>query len=167
MLADLTTQILLGLLNWCHLLATVTWIGAIVTFALAVTPSAKEALPPPMIGKLFGSIMKRFRPLVYLSIVTFLFSGMAMTLLDEDYFGFLDLSTPWAVVMLIKHAIVGIFILLAIYNFEVFAPKVSRVAAKGPSPELERLQKFQERFAKVGLLVAIVILLLTGIATAL
>ncbi|MFQ5759217.1 MAG: CopD family protein, partial [Candidatus Bathyarchaeia archaeon] len=114
-----------------------------------------------------GSVMKRFRPLVYLSIVTFLFSGIAMTLLDENYLGFLDLSTPWAVVMLIKHVIVGIFIYLAIYSFEGLAPKVAEVAAKGPSPELARLQRLQMRGAKIGLGLGIVILLLTGIATAL
>jgi uncharacterized membrane protein len=120
-----------------------------------------------MIGKLFGSVMKRFRPLVYFSILAFLFSGIAMTYLNENYTGLLDLSTSWAVVSVIKHVAVGIFMVLAVYNFEVFAPKVAAVAAKGPSPELARLQKVQKRFAKVGLLVAVVILLLTGISTAL
>ena len=166
-MTDLITQILLSFSNWGHLLATVIWIGGIITFGLVVTPSAKETLAPPMMGKLFGAVMKRFRPLVYFSIIVFMFSGIAMMYLNENYTGLFDLGTSWAVVSLIKHAAVGIFIGLAVYNFEVFAPKVNEVAAKGPSPELAKLQKFQQRFAMVGLLVAVLILLLTGISTAL
>jgi len=165
--ADLIIQIVLALSNSVHLLATAIWIGGIMAFSLVVTPSAQETLPPPMIGKLFGSAMKRFRPLVYFSIFAFLISGIAMTYLSENYTGFLDLSTSWAVLSLIKHVVVGIFMVMAVYNFEVFSPKVAAVAAKGPSPELAELQKSQKRFAKVGLLVAILILILTGISTAL
>lgn len=167
MLADLATQILLGLLNSCHLMATVAWIGGIVTNALVLMPSAQEALPPPMVGKLMGSVMKRFRFLVYLSIVTFLLSGILMTLLDPNYVGLLDLGSMWAVIILIKHVVVAIFIYFAIYAFEVLAPKVAEAAAKGPSPELARLQKRQMRGAKMGFVLAIVIIILTGFATAL
>ncbi|MHA2231393.1 MAG: DUF4149 domain-containing protein [Candidatus Hodarchaeales archaeon] len=166
-MADLITTILLALSNIAHLLATVIWIGGLTTFGLAVTPSAEETLSPPMMGKLFGSVMKRFRPLVYFSILAFLFSGIAMTYLNENYTGLLDLSTNWAVVSVIKHVAVGIFMVLAVYNFEVFAPKLAAVAAKGPSPELARLQTVQKRSAKIGLLVAVIILIITGISTAL
>lgn len=166
-MADPITQIILAISNSVHLLATVIWIGGIMTFGLVISPSAQETLLPPMIGKLFGSVMKRFRPLVYFSILAFLFSGIAMTYLNENYTGFFDLSTSWAVVSVIKHVAVGVFVVLAIYNFEVFSPKVNAIAAKGPSPELQRMQTLQQRLAKIGLSIAVVILLLTGISTAL
>ncbi|MHA1962624.1 MAG: hypothetical protein ACW99U_20725 [Candidatus Thorarchaeota archaeon] len=47
------------------------------------------------------------------------------------------------------------------------APKVAKMAAQGPSPELAKFQQLQMTVAKVGFVMAMLILLLTGIQTAL
>jgi len=51
--------------------------------------------------------------------------------------------------------------------FYIISPKCGKLAAKGPSPELVRLQKLQMMAAKMGLFLSVIILLITGFATAL
>ncbi len=158
-------QIILGLLNWLHLTATVVWFGAMTTNAFIIVPSVGASLEPPAAGKLMNAIMKRFRLLVYVSILILLTTGVIITSIMNP--AFIDLATEWGIVSLIKHVVIAITIIAVLYSFEVLAPKVARVAAQGPSPELAQLQKIQMNVAKVGLFMASVILFLVGIQTAL
>lgn len=158
-------QILLGILNWLHLTATVLWFGAMTTNTLVVVPSAGAALEPPAVGKLMSTIMKKFRPLIYVSILILLTTGVIITSIMNP--AFIDLATEWGIVTMIKHVFIAIAVIATLYSFEVLAPKVARVAAQGPSPELAQLQKLQMNVAKVGLVMAMVILFLVGIQTAL
>ena len=57
--------------------------------------------------------------------------------------------------------------LLAVYSFEVLAPKVAKLAAKGPSPELLKAQKLQLRLASTGFALGLIILLLIAIVLSL
>ncbi|MGQ9469701.1 MAG: hypothetical protein ACUVTD_07800 [Nitrososphaerales archaeon] len=57
-------------------MATVIWIGGMATNLLVLLPSMREALEPPIMGKLMGSVMKRFRPLVYASMIILVASGI-------------------------------------------------------------------------------------------
>ncbi len=158
--------IALSVMNWLHLIATVVWIGGIGTNLLVLMPSMRESLEPPMIGKLMGAVMRRFRRLVYASIFVLGVTGVLMNLLDENYLGLMKLGNLWSQITLIKHIFTAALIFLAVYAFEGLGPKVSKLAVKGPSPELARLQKLQIKLATTGLIMGIIILLLTGIATA-
>lgn len=165
-MSDSVKLILLSGVNWLHLIATVFWIGAASTNLLILLPSMKEVLEPPSMGKLMGAVMKRFRTLVYISMVVLGVTGIVMNLLNKNYLGPFQFTNLWSWVTLIKHVFTAVLIILVIYAFERFAPKVSRLAAKGPSPELAQLQKKQIRLATMGLVLGIIILLLTGIITA-
>ena len=158
--------IILSLVNWLHLAATVTWLGAMVTNIFVLMPAARESLEPPVMGRLFGSFMKRFRPLVYICIITLAVTGVTMMVLNRHYLGALDFGNLWTKLLLVKHVLIIIMVVMVVYAFEVLAPKVGRVAAAGPSPELAKLQKLQMRVGAAGLVIALVVLLLTSIITA-
>ncbi len=158
--------ILLSVINWLHLVATVTWIGALVTNMVVLMPAARESLEPPVMGRLFGSFMKRFRSLAYICILTLLVTGVVMMLLNRHYLGRLDFGNLWTQLLLVKHILIIVMVVMVIYAFEVLAPKVGRMAAAGPSPKLAQLQKFQMRVGAAGLIIALVVLLLTSIITA-
>jgi len=79
---------------------------------------------------------------------------------------FMQFTNLWSTISSIKHIFIIIVVILVIYAFEGLGRKVSRLAQKGPSPELAGLQKKQIIFSKVGLVMAIIILILTGILTA-
>ncbi len=156
----------LAVINWLHLMATVLWIGGMAVNILVLMPSMKEGLEPSAAGKFTPLVMKRFRRLVYSSIIVLVATGVSMMLFSRSYLGPLELGNAWSQVLLVKHIFVTVLIIIAVYAFQVLAPKVARVAAKGPSPELAGLQKLQVRLAVSGLLVGIIILFLTGLTTA-
>lgn len=111
--------------------------------------------------------MKRFRRLIYGSILLLLLSGVPMTLLNENYLGAFQFGNTFSQLILVKHIFVTVLILLSVYAFEILAPRVAKLAAKGPSPELARLQRLQLRLAATGLLLGIIILILISTALAL
>lgn len=157
---------LLSFANWIHLAATVAWIGAITSNILILLPAAKIALEPPAMGRLLGVVMKRFRFLVYTSIASLALTGVVMNILNKNYLGLLRLDNLWSQLMFSKHALTVLLIIIAVYAFEVLAPKVTSLAAKGLSPKLARLQKLQVKLAFIGFIFGLAILLLTAIATA-
>lgn len=160
-----STQLILGVLNWLHLVATVAWFGGLSTNILVLMPSIGASLDPPAAGKLMSNYMKKFRPLVYVSILILITTGAIITVMMNP--AYLSLSSEWSIVLLIKHALIAFAVIATLYGFEVLAPKVAKLAAQGPSPELAQLQKIQMNSAKIGFIIALLILLLTGFQTAL
>lgn len=158
-------QLLLGILNWLHLVATVTWFGGITTNAMVLVPSMGASLDPPTAGKFMNIYMKKFKPLVYISIIILISTGLIITVLLNPLY--LALSSEWAIILLIKHVFVALAVLATLYGFEVLAPKIAKLAAQGPSPELAQLQKVQMTSVKMAVIIAFIILLLTGFQTAL
>lgn len=165
-MSDTAGLFLLSVVSWLHLAATVTWIGAMVTNMAVLMPAARETLEPPVMGRLFGAFMKRFRSLVYICIITLFVTGVVMMSLNSHYLGPLDLGNLWTQLLLVKHILIIIMVVMVVYAFEVLSPRVGRVAAAGPSPELARLQKLQMRVATAGMAVALLVLLFTSIITA-
>ncbi len=159
------TQIILGILNWLHLVATVTWFGGITTNALVLVPSLGASLDPPTAGGFMNTYMKKFKPLVYVSILVLILTGVFITGLLNP--GYLEFSNEWSLILLIKHVFVALAVLATLYGFEVLAPKIAKLAAQGPSPELAQLQKVQMTSVKIAVVMAFIILLLTGFQTAL
>ncbi|MFW9982681.1 MAG: hypothetical protein ACFFE3_12305 [Candidatus Thorarchaeota archaeon] len=160
-----STQLILGVLNWLHLVATVAWFGGLSTNILVLMPSIGASLDPPAAGKLMSNYMKKFRPLVYVSILILITTGAIITVMMNP--AYLSLSSEWSIVLLIKHALIAFAVIANLYGFEIMAPKVAKLAAQGPSPELAQLQKIQMNSAKIGFIIALLILLLTGFQTAL
>ena len=153
---------LASVLNFLHLFATVAWFGAATTNAFILMPSISESLEPPVAGKLISAVMRRFRIVVYISMGVLIVTGIFMT----SSMKFMQFTNIWYTISSIKHIFIIIVVVLAIYAFEGLGRKVSRLAQKGPSPELASLQKKQIIFAKVGFVMVIIILILTGILTA-
>src|SRR3990170_9015846 len=94
------------------------------TNLFVLLPSIRETLEPAIVGKLLGAVMRRFRRLVYGSIILLVFSGLVMTVLNRSYLGSLQFGNAWTQVILIKHVFIVALIVLAVYALEVLAPKV-------------------------------------------
>lgn len=157
--------ILLSVVNWLHLLATVAWIGGMAYNLLVLLPVAGKTLEPPLVGKLMDAVVERFRILVYISIVILIATGFVMQFLDKNYVGF-TLGDFWTLIIIIKHIFTLAFIIIGIYLLEGLRPKILKLAPKGPSPDFARLQKLQLNLAFTNLIIGMIILLLTGIAAA-
>lgn len=158
--------ILASVVNFIHLFATVAWLGAMTTNAFILLPSARETLEAPVAGKLMGAVMRRFRILVYTSIAVLVVTGIGMTRIIEKSMKFMQFTNLWSTISSIKHIVMIIVTILVIYSLEGLSKKVSKLSAKGPSPELVSLRKKQMVFSYLGLVLVLIILLLTGIMTA-
>ena len=148
-------------ITWIHLIATVAWIGGMFTNFFIYMPVLGKVLDPPTMGKLMGAVMKRFKVMVYISIFIFLLTGILMGFVIGDSTG-ISSNDGWLVVLFTKIAVFVVMVVLAVYAFEVLAPKVARIAADGPSPRLIRVQKTQMSLAMTGFILGIIILALSA-----
>ena len=144
-------------IKWVHLMATVAWIGGMFTNFIIYLPVIGKVLDPPTTGKLMGAVMKRFKVLVYISMGLFLLTGMVRGVISE-----FPTESLWTILFFLKIGVFVIMVILAVYAFEVLAPKVAKIASKGPSPELLRIQKSQMSLAMIGFILGIIILALTA-----
>lgn len=151
------------LIDWLHILATVTWIGGMFTNFVILRPAMAKALSPAEAGKLMGVMMKRFRIMVYISIVVLGVTGIPLKLISPHYISIINFENSWEIVSFIKHLCYGILVLLAVYSFEILSPKMMKTAAKGPSPALAQLQKKQAAFGGLAFLTAMIILVLSSL----
>lgn len=151
------------LIDWLHIMATITWIGGMFTNFIILRPAMTKALSPAEIGKLMGPHMKRFKIMVYISIVVLGVTGIPLKIINPNYISIINFENNWEIVSFIKHICYGILVLFAVYTFEVLSPKMGKLAAKGPSPELKALQKKQAAFGGLAFLTAIVILILSSL----
>lgn len=159
--------VVLSIVNWLHMLATVLWIGGMTTNLLVLLPSARRTLEPSVMGALMGAVMGRFRIITYVSIAVLAVTGALMTQVNSQYLGgVFQFGNLWSILTLLKHIVVAMLVILAIYAYEGLARKVRRLAASGPSPQLANLQKKQMGLAVTGFALGIIILLLTAIMTA-
>lgn len=151
------------LIDWLHIMATITWIGGMFTNFIILRPALGKALSPADAGKLMGVVMKRTRIVVYISIVVLGVTGIPLKIINENYISIINFENSWEIVSFIKHLCYGILVLLAVYTFEVLAPKMGKLAASGPSPALVALQKKQASMGGLAFLTAIAVLVLSSL----
>ena len=155
-----------------HLIATVVWIGGLVTMALVVWPGLRRALgDDAAFARAVDAIDARFKPLANLSLVVLILTGLVQMNANENYTGLLNLSNVWAQAIALKHlSIIGMIVVGAVMTFAV-RPALQRsamLAAGGVSNEREAaaLRKRMDRLARVNLGLSILVLVFTAVARA-
>jgi len=150
------------LLRWIHLMATVAWIGGMFTNFFIYMPAMRKVLDPSTTGKLMGTVMKRFRIMVYISMGLFLITGMISGFIHVTSVDAASVEKSWNTLLTVKISIFVVMAVLAIYAFEYLAPKVAETTAKGASPELARIQKTQMAMASIGFILGIIIVAISS-----
>jgi uncharacterized membrane protein len=156
----------LSVLNWFHLTATVLWIGGILLNVFVLSPAARDSLEPPMVGRLMGAYMKRFRTMVYFCLGVLIITGALMTVFSPQFTGAMNFNTLWTQMVLVKHIFTIILIVIGVYIMEFLLPKMNRLMAQGPSPEMGKVQKRQVSMGIAAALTGILILIFTSISQA-
>jgi uncharacterized membrane protein len=150
------------LLSFIHNLATIIWIGGMFINILVFMPTAKKVLDPDNNGRLMQTVMKRFRIVVYTSIVILGVTGIPLKIVNPNYINIINFENQWEIVSFVKHLFYGLLTLLAIYNFEIVSPKMGRLAKEGPSPKLAALQNQLKLTGILAMFSALVILVLSS-----
>jgi len=153
-------NMIIALLEWLHLLATVAWIGAMTLLLLVIIPSAKKSLLPneTTFKDLMKAIGKKMTLLVNVSILIFFITGIALGILKEAK------TTEWSTVLIIKLIIVFLMVGIHISRLKVIAPYLERKAKEDPLSRIfMKLKKFQMNLVWVNLMLGIIVLLLSVI----
>ena len=132
---------------------------------MVMVPSARESLEPPAMGHFMSTYIKRFRVLAYVSMGVLVVTGVIMMLFSPNYAGGFDLSSPWALFLMLKHIFVVVLIIIGVYILEVLSPKMERAGAKGPSPEVAKLQKRLSNLGMTSFGIGLLILLFTAVTS--
>jgi len=150
-------------IDWLHIMATVAWIGGLFTNIFILRPSVFKALSPAIAVKFMGIVMKRFRIMVYTSIVILGVTGIPLKIINENYINIINFENNWEIISFIKHICFGILVIMAVYSFEIITPKMMKMNSNGPSPELTQLQMKQTILGGISFLTAIAILILSSL----
>lgn len=155
----------LSIAYWLHMLATVVWIGGLVTLALMVIPLAQRALDTQAYVRFLNDLQRRLDPIGWFSLILLVASGLFQMSASPNYEGFLSVSNRWAAAILIKHIVFIVMVGVSAYLTWVLLPQLRRTAMRlNEGSESEKLLRQNTRLMRLNLVFAVLILALTAIA---
>jgi uncharacterized membrane protein len=160
----------LSLAYWLHMLATVAWIGGLVTLCMLVLPAARLALDEKAYAALLGRLRRRLDPLGWACLIALAATGMFQMSASPNYQGFLAIDNRWAIAILAKHLVFLTMIGVSAWVTWGIMPRLERaalLASRGQATPQAHIWQRQERtLLWVNLILGIVVLALTAVARA-
>jgi uncharacterized membrane protein len=167
------TFIILTLIYWLHLIATVIWLGGLAALALIIWPGLIQKPGNDPSRSVLDAIERRFWPLANVSLVMLIVTGTLQMSVDPHYKGFLTIDSPWAIGLLAKHiVIVGIIVASVAIQWSVQpalerAAMLSRRGDAAGQKEEAALRRRTRQLTLVSFGLGILVLMLTAYITAL
>ncbi len=159
----------LATIYWLHLLATVTWIGSLVSIYVLVLPISKRILQPIDELALLDGVQKRLEPIAWSSVGVLVVTGIFQMSVNPHYNGFLSTSGQWALALLSKHILVAALVAVtAVHTWDVM-PSMRRALTRRPKldeEEVLRLQRREGALLRASLVLAAFILLSAAVMRA-
>lgn len=164
-------QPLLAVSYFFHMVATVIWLGGLVTLTVFVWPETKRIMAEsPALYGLVSRWRKRFVPLTNFSLVVLVFTGFMQMTADPNYDGVMQITNEWSRVILLKHvAIAGMVVCGLVLQYSV-TPALERASlllerGKGDPAEWERLRRREVQLTWVNVALGAAVLGFTAWAT--
>jgi uncharacterized membrane protein len=151
------SQILVSTSLLLHSLATVVFIGQQILLAVLYVPALSKRGAEG--AESLATISKGSRPWMYISLLVFAVTGIYLTLVDPAYMGLGNFSSPWALLMLVKHILVVVMLGLGFW-FNGIKRVGPALHANPGEQSLRRFRVYANSMAVAG----VAILLLTAIA---
>lgn len=154
---------------WLHMLATVTWIGSLVSISLLVMPAATRALRPSDRLALIEMIQRRLEPVTWFSVSLLIATGLFQMSVNPHYNGFLSTSGQWSLAILGKHLLVVILVAVSAAHTWDVLPSIRRALMRKDQidpHELISLQRRETILLRTSLLLGALVLLATAFARA-
>ncbi len=160
----------LSLAYWLHMLATVAWIGGLVSLSLLVLPAARQSLDDQAYAGLIGKLRRRLDLLGWACLIALVATGMFQMSANPNYQGFLAFDNRWAVAILIKHLVFLVMIGVSAFMTWGVMPRLQRaalLASRGQeAPEARRWQQQEKLLLWLNLILGVLVLGLTALARA-
>ncbi len=158
-------MVILALSYWLHLITTVLWLGGLTMVCLIALPAYRRG---ELTDNHWLGLQKSLLPYINGSMAILWVTGFYQMTNDAHYGGFLVLDNTWAWAILAKHvAIVGMTTLSLLMQFRLL-PEMERLLLLGRKMVEQRaaLAKREAQLLRLNLLLAVIVLLFTAIATA-
>lgn len=159
----------MALIYWLHFMATVTWIGSLVSISLLILPAAKQTLKPLEQLAFIEAVQKRLEPIAWFSMGLLVVTGLFQLSANPHYNGFLSVSAQWSLAILIKHSLAIIMVVVsAVQTWEVL-PAIRRTLIRKEQVkpgEITALQKREALLLRTNLILSALILAATAFARA-
>lgn len=162
----------LALAYWLHIIATVLWIGGIMTLSVLVIPSARKTLSAQDYTALFGRLQQGLQRIGWLSLAVLVATGLFQMSAHPAYAGLLALSNSWAVAIFVKHVVVGLMVLVSAYITWGLMPALHRMnfqltaGLEVDEVKITMLRRREKMALNLNFILSIIVLLLTAIARA-
>ncbi len=154
---------------WLHLLATVTWIGSLVSISILVLPAAARTLQPVDQLAFIDVVQRRLEPIGWFSVSLLVVTGLFQMSVNIHYNGFLSVSGQWSLAILAKHIlVVALIVVSAIHTWDVL-PAIRRALLRKDKINQEQLSLLRRRetiLMRTSLMLSALVLLATAIARA-
>ncbi len=152
---------LITLSYWIHLIATVIWLGGIVMMAFVALPAWRKQT---LSDNQWLALQMRLTPLVNGSMAVLWISGFIQMTNDSHYTGFFSIDSTWAWAMLLKHLAIIVMMGLTLFvQFNVHPAVKRQMLGKQSTTQLIGRDI---TLLRLNLLLALIILLFTAVATA-
>lgn len=152
-------QLVFAVVTFLHDLFTAVWIGGLITLALTVMPSAKQALGKgPQMKKLMDTIQKRLSVLVYASIAGLILTGILLSNRAPAFNGLFRFGNLYSTLLTLKHILVLAMIAVTLYRSVVLGRQ------RGPSTRTQ--ETLSAGLLLLNLVLGVLVLLLSGFSAA-
>lgn len=162
----------LALSLFCHIAATVIWIGGILLISFLVLPEINRSLDgQPALHQLLRRLRKRFTVIGNLALAILIVTGVLQMSTDPNYEGLLSFSNRWSRVLLVKHLLIIIMAAAGLILQFAVAPALERTSlllerGKGDAGEWQRLRQRERRLTLLIAALALLILAASAWLTA-
>jgi len=168
----MSNPFLLAVIYWLHMLATVLWIGGLLSQSLLALPAARKVLRQELHLAFTLEYSRRLQTLGWFALAVLALTGMFQMSAHPQYQGFLAVNSLWGWALLIKH---GLILLMAAVNAWLawaLLPDLRRLAGLSETGRekhagrLERLKVLEARLLWVNLGLSALVLAFTALARA-
>lgn len=154
---------------WVHWLATVLWVGGLLTFVLLVIPSARQIVPGNASRILIEKLQNKILQVGWCCLAFLVISGMFQMSSHPSFESFLKFDDTWSIAIFLKHVTIGGLLVVNAYITWIINPKIrlSHLHQKNILEdvnyiELAKLEKVQIRLLYFSVFLFIIIFFLTA-----
>jgi uncharacterized membrane protein len=120
--------LVMAIVYWLHMLATVSWIGGLMTLAVIVLPAARRTLDGAAYSAFLGRVQERLQQVGWMSLLVLGGTGMFQMSANRNYNGFMAIDNPWAEAILAKHVVILVMVGISAYSTWGLMPALRRNA---------------------------------------
>lgn len=146
---------------WLHIVAAVTWVGALIFMNVVLSPAVAPKGVPPQFVRLMG--ISRFRPFAWGSIAVLLVTGV-YNFWQRSAGSLAVLVTPYGWVLITKLLLYAVMVIITALN-SLIIPNLMKQAVPGSMKPDEKVLRLGGRLvilSRVNLALGLLVLLLAS-----